>query len=102
MSHDNIIINNSLKVDSINPKSITNNELVLHHNKITIPTELYVSSIKPLEGGLTNQISILGNKITIGSNTSDIYLYGKIHFMNSNGDQDFFNEVDGFLNQAGI
>jgi len=102
LSHDKIKIPNSLYTDHVYPFNATTSELILHHNKVTVPNDLQVSSIKPLSGALNNEISIHGTKIIIGTNTSDIYMYGKIHFMNAAGDQDFFNEVDGFLNQSGI
>ena len=57
----------------------TSSELVLHHDKVTVPSDLMVSSIKPLEGGLTNDISIFGDTIVLGTNTSHIYLYGHVH-----------------------
>ena len=102
LSHNRIKIQNSLYTDHVYPNNSTASELVLHHNKITVLSDLQTSSIKPLAGGLNNDISIYGNNIVLGNASSNIYLYGKVHFMNSAGDGDFFNEVDGFLNQAGI
>jgi hypothetical protein len=104
LSHNKIKIPNNLHTDHVYPidTTSTTSELILHHNNVTVPNKLHVSSINPLTNALNNDLSIFGSRIVIGSNTSDIYLYGKVHFMNATGDGDFFNEVDGFLNQAGI
>jgi len=102
LSHNKIKIPNYLYTDHIYPFNSTTNELILHHIKVTVPNDLQVSAIIPLSDSLNNELSIHGTKIIIGTNSSDIYMYGKIHFMNATGDQDFFNEVDGFLNQSGI
>jgi hypothetical protein len=102
LNHNQVRIANNLNTDKVYPFNTTSNELILNHNKVTIPNKLHVSSINPLTNALNNDLSIFGSRIVIGSNTSDIYLYGRVHFMNSTGDGDFFNEVDGFLNQAGI
>jgi len=129
INHPNVIIGNTLKVDTINPILTTDNlqlnhnqiriaknlntdhlypfnnttsELILHHNKVTIPNKLHVSSINPLTGALNNELSIFGDSIVIGTSTSHIYLYGRVHIMNPTSDDGFFEEVAGFLNQSGI
>jgi hypothetical protein len=102
LSHTKIKIPNSLYTDRVYPNNTTSNEIILHHTKVTVPNDLLVSSIKPLEGGLTNDISIFGDSIVLGTNTSHIYLYGHVHIMNGTNDDGFFEEVNGFLNQTGI
>ena len=105
LSHNKIKIPNSLHTDNVHPidtTTTTPSELVLHHDKVTIPSDLMVSSIKPLEGGLNNNISIFGDSIIIGTNTSNVYVYGRLHIMNPTNDDGFFEEVNGFLNQTGI
>ena len=109
LSHNKIKIPNNLYIDHLYPYNTNANydELTFHHQKVTVASDLQVSSIKavPIPGGL-NSIFISGKSISIGDptnpNTCDIYFYGRVHHIVSTDDDGFFNEVDGFLSQTGI
>ena len=109
LSHTKIKIPNNLYIDHLYPYNTNANydELTFHHQKVTVVSDLQVSSIKavPVTGGF-NSISIYGNSISIGNptnpNSCDIYLHGKVHHVVNTDDDGFFNEVDGFLSQSGI
>ena len=129
MNTQSVIVSNNLLANSIQPVA-ANDILSLSHTRVNIPNNLYTDNAYPIhendafdfhhnvvslnilqgttiqaDPGL-NSISILGNSISIGNpnGTSDIYLYGKVHYMNivNNNAVDAMDEIDGFLAQSGI
>ncbi len=90
MSHDNVIIQNKLKVNNTLDVNVITGEDV----------DLDINCDHAINlGSRTNEINI-GNKTN--PNACDIYFYGRVHHIVNTENDGFFEEVNGFLNQTGI
>ena len=138
ISHDNVIIQNNLKVDKLIPNTAPYpthqyTELVISHQYTEVSGILQTNSIRSInetdtigvQGKIVNitapfktgildpnsevninadRSSIRGKNIYIGNvdGTSEIHIIGNCHFYNTQNENAFWNEVDGFFQQNGI
>jgi len=87
--------------------SINNTDTIeIQGHKINLKAPLKTNALEPdSEINITaDRTNIRGKTIYIGNSdgSSEIHIIGNVHFYNTEQDNAFWNEVDGFFQQNGI